>query len=126
MKSKNLILVTTLVSIVLWGIWAFIINYSSENVALAWRTAIAQGIYSGLMTLYMSACVIFIAQRTYGWRFPWLWPPMGTVIHTTAILAFVHYLNGTPRLWQTISLPFLVATAYCSLLTKTVNAKGSS
>jgi hypothetical protein len=121
-KSKKIVAATLVVTFFGWGAWAYFINLHVDDGAGALRAALVQASYSTIMTLYMSFSVLFIAQRTYYWPLRRFWPALGTVGHTGPILVFVHYLNHTPNILKTVSLPLAVAFAYCLVLGGTYSA----
>ncbi|MBC7660631.1 MAG: hypothetical protein H7249_13120 [Chitinophagaceae bacterium] len=117
-KSRLVIIVSLLVAFFGWGGWAYFVNSSGYDPGTALRSALAQAIYSTVMTLYMSFAVIFIQRRTREWKFPVFWPPFFTVLHTAPILILVHVVNGTPNILKTVSLPIFVSIFYATVLTR--------
>ena len=69
------------------------------------------------MTLYMSIAVRFFSNKTQRTKLWWLWPSLGTIGHTGFFLILFHWINHTPNILKTVSLPLLIATAYCVFLT---------
>jgi hypothetical protein len=123
-KSKKLIYATVLASFFGWGFWAYIVNSSGGDKSAAVRSALAQAIYSTVMTIYMSFSVLFIAKRTRHWRWVRIWPTIGTVGHTGLILILVHYFNHTPNILKTVSLPIVASLVYCFVLSGTATITG--
>lgn len=105
-------------SFFVWGGWAYWINLSAGDSSQAIRSGITQGLYSGVMTFYMSLAVYFFWQRTRYLKLGWLLPTVGTVGHTGALLIGAHLLNHTPNVLKTVSVPLLVAVLYCLFLTR--------
>jgi hypothetical protein len=101
----------------LWGGWAYLVNHQSQQFEVALRTAVLQGIYSAVMTLYISSAVYFLWQKVSGSKGAWFWPTLLTAGHTGALLTLVHWWNGTPHILKTVSAPIAVTVIYCFLLT---------
>ncbi len=125
MSSKALITFSVLGASLMWGLWAFYVNYHEDNLTEALRTAAVQAVYSGAMTLYMSLAVVFFARRTSSWPIPYLWPVLFTVGHTGILLILIHWINHTQNLAKTVAAPLVVSIIYCFVITKTHYQKAS-
>ncbi len=101
-----------------WGGWAFWINLPNGDSAQAFRSGLTQGVYSGVMTFYMSFAVYFFWQKTRHFKLWWLLPTLATVGHTGVLLVGAHLLNHTPHVAKTVIVPLLVAAGYCIFLTR--------
>jgi multidrug transporter EmrE-like cation transporter len=108
---------------VVWGGWAFWVNLSSGDTSQALRSGMTQGIYSAVMTFYMSFVVYFFWQKTRHLRLWWLLPTLATVGHTGLLLVGAHILNHTPNVAKTVSVPLIVAAGYCLFLTRNFQKK---
>jgi hypothetical protein len=123
-RKNNLNYWPVLLAFFVWGGWALYSNLMSDNFIQALRSGLTQGIFSAGMTFYFSFSVAFILKRVRHLRLWWLLPSLGTLGHTGPTLATSHFLNGTPNILRTISMPLTVALAYCLYLT--VNFKKNS
>ena len=117
-SSKKFVVLGALIAASMWGGWAYYVNLQKSDADQALQAAVVQGLYSGVMTLYMSLSVLFIANKTSTWKWKNIWPVLGTSGHTGLALAIVHFVNHTPALLKTISLPILVSIIWCSILTR--------
>jgi hypothetical protein len=117
--------VSVLGAALLWGGWAYFVNRHSPNSELVLRTAVAQGIYSAMMTIYMSFAVYFFWSKTKHLKYGGLLPTVFTAGHTGALLTLMHWVNGTPHVLRTVSAPILVTIIYCLLLTKKIQQQDS-
>ena len=110
-----------------WGAWAYFINLKSgRHQALV--SGITQGIYSGIVTLYMSYSVGFLWKKC---RKQWphsklsvILPALGTVGHTGLILVCAHWINDTPHIFNTVAAPLTVAALYSFYLTRQLQIQG--
>ena len=120
MKTKVLnksTIVAAVIAFLVWGAWAFHINYLSGDLLVGLRSGITQGLYSAAMTIYFSISVLYIYKRVMQNKLWFLFPAMGTVGHTGLILTAIHYFNGTPEILKTVSLPLTAAFLYCIFVT---------
>jgi hypothetical protein len=115
---NRLTILSVFFAFIVWGGWAFWINLSGGDTAQAVRSGLTQGIYSGVMTLYMSYAVSFFCKKTQGRRLWWLWPTLVTVGPLSVLSVIAHILNHTPNVAKTVAVPLLVATLYCLWLTR--------
>lgn len=97
-----------------WGGWAYYINADSNN---ALQSALVQGIYSALMTLYMSYSVFFFFKKINRFPLKFIWPTVLTIGHTGLVLVASHIYNNTENVFKTVALPLAVATLYSAFLT---------
>ena len=123
MPSKRRFLNPTTVGAVafaffVWGAWAYVVNRHSGSEAQALRSGVTQGLYSGVMTFYMSFSVYFFWKKTAHLNLSSVLPTLATVGHTGAALILVHFLNHTPNIAKTVAAPLTVATLYCLFLTR--------
>ncbi len=121
-KSKSVIIFSMLFAFFVWGGWAYYVNVQQGDATAALKAALTQSFYSTVMTLYMSLSVLFVHRKSAQWKWPRIWPTLATVGHTSLALIGVHYLNHTPALLKTVSLPILVSLVYCAAITPTSRA----
>jgi hypothetical protein len=105
-------LLPSTLAFVLWGGWAAYIN-SQHGTAEAVRSAIAQGIASFVITIFLT----FSVARLHGvlrQRFARaVLPALATVTLTGSLLVALHSLAGTPEVLATVVPPITVAALYC-------------
>ncbi|RDI48652.1 hypothetical protein [Aquicella lusitana] len=102
-----------------YGSWAFYINHAM-NPVVALYAALAQGILSffvtGVMTVSMEICFINIKQRMLRFMVTVFFP----LLFVLAIMAFIHFSIGTPRVIKTILPSAIVGGCYCFFYTLTL------
>ncbi len=109
--NRHYNLISALGAFVIWGGWAFWINYHT-GIPQAIRSSFTQGIASLLITLVMVRLIEFLFAH---FRYPlrlWL-PPLLTVAFTGSCLVCLHWLAKTPHILSTVALPLTVAFSFC-------------
>lgn len=105
--------VHVLVAFLAMGGWAVFANsnYPMPKPLLA---DLVQGILSGCLTLFLKKAVEALSKRVpNGTRF-WA-PPLIACVVSTALLATIHALSGTPEVLKTIAVPLVVSTSYAAI-----------
>ena len=107
---------SAILALFLWGGWAFYIN---------WGYGLQTGIFSGIVQGIGSFAATFIMVGAITWLFhyfnkSWLrliLPAMITVGCIGSCLVCIHYIIGTPRIFQTILPALSVAFCFCLVTT---------
>jgi hypothetical protein len=124
--SKRYNIVSALAAFVVWGGWAYYINDTgSENVRFI--SALTQGVSSLIITLALVKLVSFIFNRLPRKILSVFIASIISVTCSGSCLIAVHYLIGTPEIFNTVSPPLLVAFSFClftayKLHSDTINA----
>ena len=108
---------SALLSFVLWGGWAFLVNRSA-GMSSGVVSGLAQGTASALMTLVMIRVVTAVFRRLTSRVAQMVVPTVLTVGGAACFLVAVHTLVGTPEILWTIlpglsgGVPFCAFTSY--------------
>jgi hypothetical protein len=104
------------------GGWAMFANrdYPPGRFLLA---GLVQGALSACLTLFLKTAVEQLSQRINGARALWA-PPLIACLASSAILATIHALSGTPEILKTIALPLAVSTSYAAIYNYSLYRKG--
>jgi hypothetical protein len=109
--------ISALLAFILWGGWAYFIN-GGHSFRRGLVSGLAQGIASGLITLFMIRAVSCCLNRLGTESLPQsLLPAVLTVSFTGSCLACLHYLIGTPHILFTIAPALSTAFAFCLFTT---------
>lgn len=108
-----------LISVVLWGSWAFFINLK-VSVLQAVISGLSQATSSGLMTLVIGLLVERISARTQAWRFAPIYPVAITFLFVLSFTLTVHFLANTPRILGTISMPMTAVLLFSIYLERKI------
>lgn len=92
------------------GGWAFYSN-AEYGFATALTSGTAQGIMSGLLTLFLKKSVDLIRARTPVALKLWV-PPIISGAASASLLISIHWLIGTPEIVKTIIVPLGVSLSY--------------
>ena len=105
------------------GGWAMFANrdYPPSRFLLA---GLVQGALSACLTLFLKTAVEQLSRRMNGTQALWA-PPLIACLASTAILATIHALSGTPEILKTIALPLAVSTSYAAIYNYSLYRKGS-
>jgi hypothetical protein len=95
------------------GGWAVFANrvYPMPRPIIA---GIVQGLLSACLTLFLKKSVEALARGFRGTIRLWA-PPLIACAGSTAILAAIHALAGTPEILKTIAVPLVVSTSYAAI-----------
>ncbi|MBB3964393.1 hypothetical protein [Rhizobium metallidurans] len=104
------------------GGWAMFANrgYPPARFLLA---GLVQGTLSALLTLFLKTAVEQLSRRIAGTYALWA-PPLIACLASSAILATIHALSGTPEILKTIALPLAVSTSYAAIYNYSLYRKG--
>ncbi|WP_160007627.1 hypothetical protein [Rhizobium sp. 18055] len=104
------------------GSWAVFANrvYPLPRALLA---GLVQGTLSACLTLFLKTAVERLSARFCGPTALWA-PPLLACIASSAILATIHALSGTPEIAKTIALPLAVSTSYAAIYNYSLYRKG--
>lgn len=105
-------LLSAIAAFAMWGGWAYYIN-SGFGQSTRIVSAIAQGIASFLITLFMVRAVTWLFHRMPNAMLKLILPAVLTVSFTGTCLATLHFFVGTPRILQTIAPALTVAFLFC-------------
>jgi hypothetical protein len=104
------------------GGWAMFANrgYPLPRTLLA---GLVQGTLSGCLTLFLKTAVETLSKRFSGTA-ALCAPPVIACVTSSAILAAVHAVSGTPEILKTIALPLAVSTSYAAIYNYFLYRKG--
>lgn len=112
-KSWSEVLIPAGLAMLLWGGWAFFINYSF-GVTHAVTAATAQGLGSFLITMTLTAIVMFFYRRIKRQPFKWIVPPIAAMTIVGGSLVAGHMVAHTAALVATALPPLSLGFFYCS------------
>ncbi|KRB62932.1 hypothetical protein ASE04_01790 [Rhizobium sp. Root708] len=95
------------------GSWALFAN-RAHPFPKAVTAAVIQGIISACLTLFLKTVVERLSRSFQGQTALWA-PPLLACLGSSAILATIHLLSGTPEVLKTIAVPLLVSTSYATI-----------
>lgn len=95
----------------LWGGWAFFIN-DDENSHTGVISAITQGSFSFIITLFMTHFITFQFNKFSNGIVRIVLPPVITVSITGTMLILIHIMAGTPSILYTVSPALTVALLF--------------
>lgn len=95
------------------GGWAMFANRAHPLEAML-LAGLVQGTISGLLTLGLKKFLEWLNVRMKG-AAALIVPPAITATTILAILFTAHTLAGTPALWATIAVPWMISTSYAIL-----------
>jgi hypothetical protein len=100
------------------GAWAAFANrgHGPEAMALA---GVVQGAISCVITLILKRSLEAMFARLGG-AAAVLLPPVVTMAVVLAALFAIHRLAGTPEIWATIAVPYVVSSSYAWIYTATL------
>lgn len=95
------------------GGWAMVANhgYPLPRMLLA---GLVQGSMSACLTLFLKTAIDRLSARLPARSALWA-PPLIACIASSAMLATIHAVSGTPEILKTIALPLAVSTSYAAL-----------
>lgn len=105
-------LVSALSAFVLWGGWAYFVNYKHDTLS-GIISGVTQGTASFIITLFLVRAVMFLFPRFQGKFAQLLFPAIITVSLTGSCLVLIHKAMGTPAVLFTISPALMVAFSFC-------------
>ncbi|HEY2774810.1 MAG TPA: hypothetical protein VGK20_12255 [Candidatus Binatia bacterium] len=97
-------------AVVIMGSWAFFTNHAAGTAA-AMKAAAVQACASALFTFTLKRSLEWMSQRMQGIA-AYIVPPAACSLLVLAILLAAHWLAGTPRIWATISIPYVASASY--------------
>ncbi len=92
------------------GAWAVFAN-RAHALPQALLAGLVQGSISGLITLGLKKFLEWFNARLLG-LLALIAPPLITAATILALLTSAHTLAGTPEIFATIAVPFMVSTSY--------------
>ncbi len=95
------------------GSWALFAN-RAHPFPKAVTAAVIQGVISACLTLFLKTVVERLSRSFRGLTALWA-PPLIACLGSSAILATIHLLIGTPEVLKTIAVPLLVSTSYATI-----------
>lgn len=107
-NKKKRMLITGILSAILYGLWAYYVNY---GLSTALASSIAQAISSFIGGYLVAGVIEFTFSIT---RKPWRFPISAFVPYglTLATYALIHRFVGTPDILSTIMPNIIVGTPY--------------
>jgi mannose/fructose/N-acetylgalactosamine-specific phosphotransferase system component IIC len=104
------------------GGWAMFANreYPLSHSLLA---GVVQGTLSACLTLFLKTAIEQLSKRFSGTSALWA-PPLVACMASSAILATIHALSGTPEILKTIAVPLAVSTTYAAIYNYSLYQKG--
>jgi hypothetical protein len=104
------------------GGWAAFANrgYPPGRFLLA---GFVQGALSACLTLFLKTAIEQLSRRMSGTEALWA-PPLIACLASSAVLATIHALSGTPEILKTIALPLVVSTSYAAIYNYSLYRKG--
>ena len=99
--------------LVLMGGWAAFANSAHPWPAPAIAFAVQGALTAGITLVLKRAVETVVARQPMR---PWL-APLAAAAISGSLLSIVHLAAGTPAFWETIIVPFSVATGYASVYT---------
>ena len=112
-SSRNRMLISALLGLIIWGSWGYYANSNSDAPILA---GVVQGCISFVVTISFTASVEALNRRLPARRKKWA--PFLPFFVTTPSIVGVHLLVGTANIVLTILPPFFVSIIYMSLYGK--------
>ncbi len=108
MKNDKIQSVT---GMILMGIWAGFANWQYPLPTVI-QASITQGLLTALITFIMHH---IIKKTVYKFK---IWPlgALSGMLTSLSFLTIGHYLSATPEFLATISVPFLLASTFASIL----------
>lgn len=107
-NKKKRMLITGILSAILYGLWAYYVNYGLPTV-------LASSIAQAVASFFGGYLVAGVIEFTFGitskpWRFPIsAFVPYGI---TLALYALIHFFVGTPDILSTIMPNIIIGTPY--------------
>lgn len=118
-----LAVVSSVLGGVIWGAWAFYINFESPRV---YWSAVTQFVSSMLVTALMSVIVIKTQSVFKETISRVLFPALVSSSFAIAILLASHSIARTENLLLTIAAPALVGFVYCLFYSYKINNKNEA
>lgn len=109
--SKHYRYLSAFLAFLLWGGWAFYINYD-ENSHAGVISGISQGSCSLIITLLITYFITFQFNKFSHCIFRIILPPVITVSITGSLLILIHIMVGTPSILFTVSPALTVALLF--------------
>lgn len=101
-----------MVAFTFYGAWAAWANHEHGATTIA-IAALTQGTLSFTVTTLVTTAMIETFRRISGRRARFLLTASGPMAAVLLIMATVHWLVGTPNVWQTIAPSALFGSIYC-------------
>jgi hypothetical protein len=104
------------------GGWAIFAN-RAYPLPRAVLSGVVQGLLSACLTLFLKTTIDRLSGRFSGALALWA-PPLIACLGSSAILATIHALSGTPEILKTIALPLAVSTSYAAIYNYSLYRRG--
>lgn len=110
--SRSFNLLSASFAFVIWGSWAYFMNYQYGFYA-GMLAGLIQGTASFIITLFLVHAVTYLFSRFTDYFCQLFLPAIITVTCTGTCLASIHALVGTPAIFHTITPAITVAFFFC-------------
>lgn len=117
-SAKQQVVIAMLISFTFYFCWSFAVNSQvSHNFELIFRSALIQGIYSALMTGYLTQLIQWAIKQFKCIKQP-LMALLPVIMLQTIIVIFINWVNQTPDLLNTILPSIIFSSSYAVIYAK--------
>jgi penicillin amidase len=115
-KFTNRVIASGIIAFLLYGSWAVYAN-NEYGLLITLRSGLTQGLLSMTVTMVMTLAMEKVFSRIKPAILRFILTALGPLVTLITLMAFVHWIVGTPRIIKTIFPSVVIGTIYCILYT---------